>query len=48
MGAGAPGAGSGLLLPPSVYAVVMSLPMVAVFLVAQRRIVAGITSGAVK
>lgn len=30
------------------YVVVMSLPMVAVFLVAQRRIVAGITSGAVK
>ncbi|WP_370081598.1 carbohydrate ABC transporter permease [Streptacidiphilus sp. MAP12-16] len=30
------------------YVVVMSLPMVAVFLVAQRRIVSGITSGAVK
>lgn len=30
------------------YVVIMSLPMVAVFLVAQRRIVAGITSGAVK
>ncbi|CAG7612516.1 carbohydrate ABC transporter permease [Actinacidiphila bryophytorum] len=30
------------------YVVIMSLPMVAVFLVAQRRIVAGITGGAVK
>ncbi|MFD5321869.1 carbohydrate ABC transporter permease [Streptomyces sp. NPDC127098] len=30
------------------YVVLMSLPMVAVFLVAQRRIVSGITSGAVK
>lgn len=30
------------------YVVVMSLPMVAVFLVAQRKIVSGITSGAVK
>lgn len=30
------------------YVVVMSLPMVALFLVAQRKIVAGITSGAVK
>ncbi|MFE3827047.1 carbohydrate ABC transporter permease [Streptomyces sp. NPDC059092] len=30
------------------YVVVMSLPMVALFLVAQRRIVSGITSGAVK
>jgi raffinose/stachyose/melibiose transport system permease protein len=30
------------------YVVVMSLPMIAVFLVAQRRIVSGITSGAVK
>ncbi|MER5831448.1 carbohydrate ABC transporter permease [Streptomyces sp. NPDC002130] len=30
------------------YVVMMSLPMVAVFVVAQRRIVAGITSGAVK
>ncbi|MFI6698545.1 carbohydrate ABC transporter permease [Streptomyces sp. NPDC050509] len=30
------------------YVVVMSLPMVAIFLVAQRRIVSGITSGAVK
>lgn len=30
------------------YVVIMSLPMVVVFLVAQRRIVAGITSGAVK
>lgn len=30
------------------YVVMMSLPMVAVFVIAQRRIVAGITSGAVK
>ncbi|MDT0344415.1 carbohydrate ABC transporter permease [Streptomyces sp. DSM 44938] len=30
------------------YVVVMSLPMIAIFLVAQRRIVSGITSGAVK
>ncbi|GGM14617.1 hypothetical protein GCM10010129_68490 [Streptomyces fumigatiscleroticus] len=30
------------------YVVVMSLPMVAVFLVGQRKIVSGITSGAVK
>jgi multiple sugar transport system permease protein len=30
------------------YVVMMSLPMVAVFVVAQRRVVAGITSGAVK